>query len=251
MGLEKMRDDVVNYTGVGWPSASLVDVSYIDPKMRAPTPGLDLGPGPWRSFVITIGDAPGEGWRTDRPHGVWRSVGELVLPGNEGGFGESVLGLVKRYGAIDNRSPGPDGRFETGPWLDLMCYLRDIAEAWDPPDRDGVSHLTLEAWRLDRAKHWLVSFLLPAALADSHLVTHAGPVIVPRRFNSHADGLDLQPQARSLRTYLVLSANSMFKRRAPMRTCNHCSVWFAPARVDQRFCSPYCRGAAHRTERGQ
>ena len=249
MGLEKMLGDVVNFHGIGWPLARVIDVSQIELKLLAPTPGLRPGAVAGRNFTLAVDDERGvlvgREWHTNRPQALWRSFGELVLPDNEPDFGEGVLAFVKRYGAFDRTI---HGRIETGPWLGFMHYLADIGQAWDAPDADGVSRLTHDTERLAQAKTLLTSFLLPAAMADSVLVTH-GP-IVPIRFNSHADGLSPQIQARSLRSYLTLSAASMFRRRAAMRHCNHCSVWFEPPRRDALYCSSYCRGA-HHTEKAQ
>ena len=211
-------------------------------------PGLSRGPGPWRSFTIAIGDQPGEGWRTDRPSGLWRSVGGGRPSSPD--YGEEVLGLVRQFSPRSTDAPPMDVSSKPGLGSISCASCATSARRGSAP-RDGLSLFTHDAERLDRAKTWLTSYLLPPALEDSRLVTHGGPVTVPRHFNSHADGLS--PNSGPLPAQLPsrYRQQAMFKRRAPMRTCNHCSVWFAPGRVDQRFCSAFCRGAAHRTEKAQ
>ena len=172
-------------------------------------------------FEVTA-SGHGRKWETDTTLGFWRDFYDLPLDDVD-----AITAFVRRYG-------DPYGGLDrgevmhTGLWKNLKALLGTAASAWEPADRDGVSQVAADPKRLKLAEAFLRDNPTPV-LRDTEpaLDPHGGPRTVLR--------------AKSLATFMCLSALSAIERRVPMRRCEHCGSWLELNRKDSRFCSGTCR----------
>ena len=119
---------------------------------------------------------------------------------------------------------------DTTSWIRAAFELRQVAQAWGPPDADGLRHLTKEADRLYEARETLRAMVRTSAgLFD----------FVP----DPTTGLELVKRAKTLHGFMMMSAASAFRRGALLRMCRQCADVFEPGRSDAKFCSASCRAA--------
>jgi hypothetical protein len=164
----------------------------------------------------------GRQWQTDTALGFWRDFYDLSLDD-----GDAITAFIRRYG-------DPYGGLDrgevthTGYWKSLKALLGTAASAWEPAGQDGVSRVTGEPKRLALAEWFLRDNPTPVLQdAEPALDPLGGPRTVLR--------------AKSLATFMCLSALSAIERRIPMRRCEHCGSWLELNRKDARFCSGTCR----------
>ena len=176
------------------------------------------------SSTVTEVAASGHGrkWETTTALGFWRDFYELRLDD-----GDAIAAFVRRYGdpygALDRGQA-----MHTGHWKNLQALLGTAASAWDPAGPDGVSQVAADPKRLKLAEWFLRDNPTPVVKdTESLLDPRGGPRVVLR--------------AKSLATFMCLSALSALERRVPMRRCDHCGSWLELNRKDSRFCSGSCR----------
>jgi hypothetical protein len=164
----------------------------------------------------------GRKWGTDVALGFWRDFYDLPLDD-----GVAVTAFIRRYG-------DPYGGLDrgeavhTGHWRNLQALLGTAAGAWEPAGADGVSRLAADPERLKLAEWFLRDNPVPVLRdTETALDPHGGPRTVVR--------------AKSLATFMCLSALSAVARRVPMRRCEYCGSWLELNRKDSRFCSGTCR----------
>jgi hypothetical protein len=175
-------------------------------------------------------EAPGGGRSSEatEPQAFWRNFAALDFIG---GDGADVLRFVQRHGDPFGTVVAGSRTFDTLNWIPVAAELKKVAQAWEPPDKDGVSKPTCEVSRLHLATN-----NLRRALSD---VTDAFTVITDKT------GLELVRRADTLHAFMVASAASAFRRRIAMRQCAYegCRDWFEARRRDARFCSDSCRAS--------
>jgi hypothetical protein len=164
----------------------------------------------------------GRRWETDITLGFWRDFYELPLDD-----ADAIVGFIRRYGdphgALDRGEV-----MHTGAWKNLKALLGAAAGAWEPVGPDGVSQVAADPKRLHLAERFLRDNPTPVVKdTESLLDPRGGPRLVTR--------------AKSLATFMCLSALSAIERRVPMRRCAHCGNWLELNRKDSRFCSGTCR----------
>jgi hypothetical protein len=164
----------------------------------------------------------GRKWQTNIALGFWRDFPSLPLAN-----ADAVVAFVKRYG-------DPFGYLDrgevmhTGHWKNLQALLGTAANAWKAPGPDGVSRISADPRRRQLAEWFLRDDPMP-------LVKEVEPMFDP----NGAPRVVLR--AKSLATFMCLSALASVDRHVPMRRCAHCGSWFEVTRVDARFCSSSCR----------
>src|SRR5262245_47679747 len=212
------------FSGMSWPAARVVDRS---PIVREFVSEL---PEPPKSWVFTLAaTGKGRAWSTMHPQAFWRDFAEeLLYYDNEA----RVLAFVRRrgdpYGEINRKG----GTADTAKWMALTSYLFQLAQAWDPEDDDGVSRRSNDAARLNPALAFWRQFVLPDYVrADLEPDPDGGAEVVLR--------------AKTLGSFMALSAGSALARAIPMRRCQHCTSWLEAPRKDIRFCSGSCRALFH------
>jgi hypothetical protein len=163
----------------------------------------------------------GRAWETDTALGFWRDFAELPLDD-----GDAVVAFIRRYGdpygALDRGEA-----MHTGHWKNLKALIGTAASAWEPAGPDGVSQVATDPKRLKLAEWFLRDNPAPVMKDVEPMLDPHGPHIVVR--------------AKSLATFMCLSALSAVARRVPMRRCQHCGAWLELNRRDSRFCSGACR----------
>jgi hypothetical protein len=163
----------------------------------------------------------GRKWETTTALGFWRDFVGLPLDD-----ATAVVAFVRRYGdpygALDRGEV-----MHTGHWKNLKALLGAAAGAWEPAGPDGVSQVTADPKRLRLAEWFLRDNPAPVMKDVEPMLDPHDPRIVVR--------------ARTLATFMCLSALSAVARRVPMRRCEHCGSWLELTRKDSRFCSGACR----------
>jgi hypothetical protein len=220
-----MLGPVVNFEGRAWPLAQVagsrpLTVTFVGPAgMLPPTPRL--------MFDLTAG-SKSRPWSTTFTQGLWRTFAETM----DSGDGAQVAKFVQRYGDPVGKLD-TEGAVCTDAWLPVVAALSPIARAWGAEDIEGVSRIN--RMRVDDAAailRWAVKDFAP------ELTVIADP-------NGAAD---LALEARSLASFMWLSAVSALKRRTPLRRCRTCTAWYELARKDQLYCSNACKIAHHRAQ---
>jgi hypothetical protein len=208
-------DNTLMFSGTRWQTAQVVHVGSSLVAVR----GERIVRG--STLVEVAASGHGRKWETDTTLGFWRDFTELPL--DDGG---AVVAFVRRYG-------DPDGFLDrgevmhTGHWKNLKALLGTAASAWEPAGQDGVSLVAADPKRLKLAE-WFLRDNPTGVLKDVEpMLDPHGPRIVVR--------------ARTLATFMCLSALSAVARRVPMRRCGHCESWLELNRKDSRFCSGTCR----------
>ena len=218
---EMTTTNTLIFSGTRWQTARVVGAGRV---MRT---GPVVRAGPALFEVAASGH--GRKWETFTTLGFWRDFTDLPLDD-----ADAVAAFIRRRG-------DPHGDLDrgevthTGAWKNLQALLGTAASAWEPPGRDGVSLVDSDPKHLKLAEAFLRDNPTPV-LRDTEpaLDPNGGPRIVPR--------------AKSLATFMCLSALSAVERRVPMRRCARCKSWFELNRKDSRFCSGTCRSlhAQHR-----
>jgi len=183
------------------------------------------------TLVEVAASGHGRKWTTNIALAFWRDFTDLPLDDVD-----AIAGFVRRrgdpYGALDRGEV-----MHTGHWKNLQALLGTAVSAWEPAGRDGVSRVAADTKRLKLAE-WFLSDDPAPILKDTETVLdpHSEPRVVLR--------------AKSLATFMCLSALSAIERRVPMRRCAHCGSWLELNRKDSRFCSGTCRSlyAQHNKE---
>jgi hypothetical protein len=210
-------DNTLIFVGTRWQTARVVHVGS----------SLVAGTGPGRviragsTLVEIAASGHGRKWETSTTLGFWRDFTELPLDDVD-----AITAFIRRYGdpygALD--------RFEvthTGHWKNLKALLGTAADAWEPVGQDGVSQVAADPRRLKLAERFLRDDPMPILKDTETALDPHGPRAVLR--------------AKSLATYMCLSALKAVERRIPMRRCDHCRSWLELNRKDSRFCSGTCR----------
>jgi hypothetical protein len=210
-------DNTLIFSGTRWQTARVVHVGS----------SLIAGTGPGRviragsTLVEVAASGHGRKWETDVSLGFWRDFTELSLDDVD-----RIVAFIRRYG-------DPDGALDrgevthTGAWKNLKALLGTAAGAWEPAGADGVSRVAADPKRLKLAEWFLRDHPMPVLKDTETAFDPHGPRTVVR--------------AKSLATFMCLSALSAIDRRVPMRRCEHCGSWLELNRKDSRFCSGSCR----------
>jgi hypothetical protein len=204
--------DVLVFSGRAWPGVKVL-----------------AGPGGRLPLVYTA-NGQGRLWDANRARGFWRSFAEIDLADRSTGVVHAAR-FIRRHG-------DPLGRLDAGSassteqWLPLASALREIAQAWEPADPDGISIFTVDQNRQE--------------LAESALRWLAPPDEGLPEVRLTAQGRRLVPRAATLGGYMAGSAASMLARGVSMRRCEHCADWYEPGRTDARFCCPACQAVHSR-----
>lgn len=202
---EMTTTNTLIFSGTRWQTARVVGAGRV---MRT---GPVVRAGPALFEVAASGH--GRKWETFTTLGFWRDFTDLPLDD-----ADAVAAFIRRRG-------DPHGDLDrgevthTGAWKNLQALLGTAASAWEPPGRDGVSLVDSDPKRLKLAEAFLRDNPTPV-LRDTEpaLDPNGGPRIVPR--------------AKSLATFMCLSALSAVERRVPMRRCARCELWFELNRKD-------------------
>ncbi|MCA1444712.1 hypothetical protein I6F07_32005 [Ensifer sp. IC4062] len=159
----------------------------------------------------------GRGWSTTRPLALWRDFSEMDLrsPGE-------VEAFVNRYGDPRAALPRPSA-IEL--WLEVQEPLQAAAQAWEPLDANGISHLTTDSNRLHHA--WTLG-LGPGTSFE-------GISMRPHRKTGK-----VQPHANNLGIFMIASAVHFLEAQIPMRRCETCSRWLDASHARTRYCSNAC-----------
>jgi hypothetical protein len=165
----------------------------------------------------------GRRYQVNTVEGWWRDFAELQV-GDE----HRAISFLRRRGDPVGEL-APDRSTHTGRWTGMLNILRPAALCWERRDDFAISRFIADDDRVD-----LFLSTLPT--------TWIGEMGLAYR------GLTPVPVAHTLAAYLVASAISALRRRAPMRRCLYCSSWFELHRREAMFCSPSCR-AAHFNKR--
>jgi hypothetical protein len=173
------------------------------------------------ALVEIIASGHGRQWETDIALGFWRDFYDLSLDDVD-----AITAFVRRrgdpYGSLDRGEV-----MHTGHWKNLKALLGTAASAWESAGQDGVSQVAADPKRLKLAEWFLRDDPMPVLKDTETVFDPHGPRTVVR--------------AKSLATFMCLSALSAIDRRVPMRRCEHCGSWLELNRKDSRFCSGACR----------
>jgi hypothetical protein len=189
----------------------------------------------------------GQEWTADRPEAFWRSFAatditdRLGLPLAQ----LTVMNFVNRYGdptgQLDRSAEaGEQIVSDTNSWAPLIEGLSQVAAAWDPPDKFGISRWSGDKPRADAADKALRK-LLPHDTDGDKQISKEIEVIYFRQ------SLTLWPQ--TLRAFMTASAASARAREINMRQCLRCHDWFELRRSDAVYCSPSCQAFDHKMKR--
>lgn len=176
-------------------------------------------------------------YEANGPEAWWRDLAELDF-----NSADAISRFVNRRGdpsdTLEREGISNSTRFHL-----LASGLREVAEAWDAPGEDGLSHAG-DPSRIEAAMRRL------SALASELPSPDGRNVVVPDNgligfdvILSGAPPLGLSIRARTLAAYLYASASHCLTERIAMRRCNHCLCWFdaSSRRAGARFCSASCR----------
>ena len=212
------------FTGAGWPTAQVTGARPVTGNVIAPA-GMVPRALPLVFDIAAIGGKP-RAWAAHAPEkAIWRSWVDAVADDTGG----QVESFVRRFGDPLGQLTAKRA-IDTARWLPLLADLTTLADAWSGADAStGIS----EVERADDAIAWLrVRGLQHAA----SLVIAVEPSGVPR----------LVLKADTLGTFMLASAVSALARKASMRRCRQCAIWFELPRIDTYFCSTVCRNAHYR-----
>jgi hypothetical protein len=163
----------------------------------------------------------GRKWETNVALAFWRDFYDLSLDD-----GDAIASFVRRrgdpFGDLDRGEV-----MHTGHWKNLKAVLGTAAGAWETVGQEGVSQVAADPQRLKLAEYFLRDDPMPVLKDTETVLDPHGPRTVLR--------------AKSLGTFMCLSALSALDRRVPMRRCEHCGSWLELNRKDSRFCSGSCR----------
>jgi hypothetical protein len=211
--------DTLVFEGIAWPAARVVNSAPM--SFRTYPHDGDYRPEPRTIFTLAT-TGRGRRWSTTRPQGFWRDFATLEFDD-----AEAVTAFVRRRG-------DPAGLLDvgaetnTGTWSNLGAVLRTAAVAWEETDAKGLSRFATDPMWLRDANNFL-------RYADFPIVKDLEAVRDP------AGGPGFAFRARSLGTFMAVSAASALERRVAMRRCDHCRSWFEALRRDAKFCSASCR----------
>lgn len=202
------------FSGIRWQTAQVVHVG----SSRVQTAG---GVRAGSTLVEIAASGHGRKWETDIALAFWRDFTDLPLDDVH-----AITDFVRRrgdpHGALDRGEVT-----HTGHWGNLQALLGTAARAWEPAGADGASLVTANPKRLKEAEWFLRDNPAPVMNDTETALDPHGPRAVLR--------------AKSLATFMCLSALSAVERRVPMRRCDHCGSWLELSRKDARFCSGTCR----------
>jgi hypothetical protein len=197
------------------------------------TPGSDFDyPPPSRTIFTIVASGHGRHWSATHPEGFWRDFVEINL--NDA---SAVPQFVRRRGDPDGFLDAGAGTTNTGSWNNLAALLGTAARAYEPEGADGISRFTTDPQRIKQAEWFLRD-------ADIGLLKAIEPVVDP----SGRPRVVLR--AKTLATFMALSAANAVEQRTPMRCCAHCGSWFFLGRSDAQFCSGSCRAASFNSSKG-
>ena len=162
----------------------------------------------------------GRRWQASTAIGAWRDFAELDLDSDA-----AIAGFVARFGdPAGDLEPRRDA--VTKDWPALKSCLALFAQAWEPPDSDGISRITDDAARLLLTTELTVGIFKPFLKGDA---------IIPK-IVQHGFALEF----KTLGGFMIASASLHFVDRQQMRRCQVCRRWFPIRRRTARFCSAAC-----------
>jgi hypothetical protein len=209
-------DNTLMFSGTRWQTARVV---HVGSSLVARSDGGRITRG--STLVEVAASGHGRKWETDVTLAFWRDFHDLPLDN-----ADAIVAFVRRYG-------DPDGFLDrgevmhTGYWRNLQVLLGTAASAWEPAGRNGVSQVAADPQRFKLAEAFLRD-------NPTGVLKDVEPMLDPH-------GPRLVVRARTLSTFMCLSALSAVARRVPMRRCDHCGAWLELNRKDSRFCSGTCR----------
>ena len=193
-------------------------------------------------FTIAV-RGNGRRWSTGKPLAIWRVFAELDLASKT-----DVEMFLRRYGDPLGLPGAPESLVPQ--WNELHTMLRNAARGWEPEDQDGISRLTRDASRLQRARFFL---------AEDERLPGQGAKVSFYDVGLEPDRKTGAPvrRARTLSAFMLVSAAEMLNAGsrpgawpagAPMRRCAYpeCRHWTDASHGLTRYCSNACRLAAHR-----
>jgi NADH pyrophosphatase NudC (nudix superfamily) len=178
----------------------------------------------------------GRRWFATEPAGAWRSFAEADLWSKT-----AIEEILHRYG--DPYEGLPD-TWPLPHWRQLQEMLRNAAQGWEDEEEDGVSRLSRDTSRLQRARFFLAeNERLPGR---DHTMTLLNVRVV---ISSETGGPAWL--AKSLSAFWMASATAMLDAKTPLRRCAQCGHWTNASHAATRYCSAACRNAAHRQKEGK
>jgi hypothetical protein len=222
-----MLGKMVNFAGgLAWPSVICTGSRRVTVNFL--TPAGAVASVPRLSFDLAAEGKP-RAWSASIASAGWRSFVEAMDDAdNDNG---ALMAFVGRYGDPLGRLAA-DRATDTADWFNLVAELAPLAGAWGSADAEGVSRVE----RTDDAIAWLRFAGLKQLAPQITLIPD--PTGAP----------DLAPRVDSLAAFMQASAVSALKRKAQMRRCRRCSLWFELSRRDAFYCSSVCRMAHHRDQ---
>ena len=207
------------FEGTRWQTARAV---HVGPTLVTDGHGRERTISVDSTWVEIAASGRGRRWETETSLGFWRDFYELP-PGNI----DALVAFVRRYGDPYGALDRGDPTTQTTHWKSLQALLGTAASAWEPVDSDGVSQVAADPKRLK--------------LAEWFLRDNPAPVLqdVESAFDPHSPRLVVR--AKTLATFMLLSALSAVARRVSMRHCDYCNSWMEINRGNARFCSGSCR----------
>jgi hypothetical protein len=210
------------FSGTRWPAARVSDrTSLVFKPHREP-----------RTIFTLTAAGHGRRWEATEPQAFWRDFAEADFSD-----ASAVTAFVQRRGDPEGLLDTSARQTHTGTWTNLKALLGTAAKAWEPADKRGVSRFTADLERVRLAEWFLRDNPAP-------ILTDLEPVLDP-------SGRVPVFRAKTLASFMAVSAVYALARRLPMRKCEHCGSWLELIRKDARFCSASCRSLHSQQQRSE
>ena len=211
----------LTWKGRAWPRARITghsNVIRIDERSGRP---LTIA----TNAVDVAVTGAGRKYDLNGPAAFWRNFATMA-PDDD----QRVLDFVRRRGDPFGEL-SPELPISAGGWAALTVRLRPIANLWDQPDADGVSHVTIDDVRRGQISGDIMnSPQFQRGIRWDMQIDESG-------------SLKTHMEAKGLAAFMLASSLIHLQLRQPMSICQQCGDWFAVQRQGTRFCTPSCRAA--------